>query len=98
MAEMLGVYISEAFEKRLVSKNSSIPAGGNMFFIKNNNTGNEDLLVGADDAKEISQSTNIRSILGVDKVDVVPQMDFHIDMFLRPLQDKNILITRFIRV
>lgn len=91
-AEMLARFISRHFNKDLDRSSSQIPAGGNMFFVKNNKTGKEDLLLGANDAHSLSENPSLKELLGVDNIDVVPQMDFHIDMFLRPLENKTVLL------
>lgn len=91
-AELLAHWISETFEKKEELCCSKLSAGGNMFFVQNMETGKEDLLLGADETSNYAKHPEIKSLLGVDKVDVVPQMDFHIDMFLRPLDGKNVLI------
>lgn len=63
--------------------------GGNLFFIKNGNK--EELFVGAD---EMFSTTidNLKKLYGVSDVHVIPQADFHLDMFIRPLNNKKILV------
>ena len=89
--EMLARFVAKAFNKDCVNKSINIPAGGNMFYMQNSQTGMNDLLIGADDVKDIAQE-DIKSVLGVDNITAIPQMDFHIDMFLRPLENNTILI------
>jgi hypothetical protein len=60
--------------------------GGNYFLI-----GDNEILVGEDELEKIDPQT-IQKMFDVEKVHVVPQMDFHIDMFLRPLDNKRILL------
>ena len=51
------------------------------------------LIVGQDAQKSIDKLEGAKSILGVDKIEYIPQMDFHIDLFVRPLDNKRILLT-----
>lgn len=67
------------------------PAGGNFFYVKNTD-GKNIVLSGKSNKGYMLHSTEIEDIYGVDKVDYVPQMDFHIDLFLRPLDNKRVLI------
>ncbi len=60
-------------------------AGGNMYFIKNGKK--EEILVGQNDCEKAMQLFPHAEIFEV------PQADFHIDLFLRPLKDKKILVT-----
>lgn len=60
-------------------------AGGNLFFI--NDRGKEKILVGA------SESTRkVNNLFGGGTFIKVPQANFHIDMFVRPLKDNVILV------
>ena len=90
-AELLATQISKMFDRVETRRFSKLPPGGNMFFVKNNER--EDLLIGADNGNLIAKNDDLKSLLGVENVDIVPQMDFHIDMFLRPLENKNTLLT-----
>jgi len=56
--------------------------GGNMFFIKKG--GENILLIGEDDFQE---NSGLEKRYGVDKVIPLPQMDAHLDLFMRPLKD-----------
>ena len=66
-----------------------LPAGGNIYFIQNSD-GSQKMLAGKNDYPIIN---NDAKIFDVDKIDYVPQLDFHIDMFLRPLDNNRILLT-----
>ena len=74
--------------KDIKSKNKHI-AGGNIFIVKGDN--GDEVLVGKDELKKFDIS-EIMKMYSVDKVTVVPQMDFHLDMFIRPLDNKRILL------
>ncbi len=74
----------------LTSKTSyNYKAGGNFFYI--NKDGREELLMGADSAAETPINV-LKKIYGVDKIHLIPQMDFHLDLFVRPLDKKKILV------
>ena len=68
-----------------------IPQGGNMYYIKDSD-GKNILLAGQDSQEHINQLENAKDILGVDKIEYIPQMDYHIDLFVRPLDNKRILL------
>lgn len=68
--------------------------GGNCYIVKSGNT--EEILIGEYNANP-EHSANysaeeIKSMYGVDKVISIPQIDYHIDLFLRPLDNKRILL------
>lgn len=63
--------------------------GGNLFIIKGNEK--DELIIGEDDLKKFDIE-DICAMYNVDKVTVLPQMDFHIDLFIRPLDNKRILL------
>lgn len=64
-------------------------AGGNMFFIKNGKQ--DDLLVGQKELEKLSVP-ELKEKYNVEKVHVIPQMDYHLDLFIRPLDKKRILV------
>ncbi|MCM1338822.1 MAG: hypothetical protein NC191_04040 [Muribaculaceae bacterium] len=68
--------------------NTHIP-GGNIFITKNGKR--DEILIGQDELKKFSIQ-EIKKMYGVKKVITLPQMDFHIDMFIRPLDKKRILL------
>lgn len=70
-----------------VSFPQEFTAGGNLFFVKNG--GKEELFIGAD---ETYRKENLKKIYGVSDVHVIPQADFHLDLFIRPLNNKIILV------
>ena len=72
---------------RLVS--TKLIEGGNLFFVKNN--GKNELFVGE---KELLHNNidYIKHHYGVDNVISIPQADFHLDMFIRPLNNKKVLV------
>lgn len=69
-----------------------IPQGGNMYYVKDTD-GKDILLAGQDAQKSIDKLEGAKSVLGVDKIEYIPQMDYHIDLFVRPLDNKRILLT-----
>ena len=69
-----------------------IPQGGNMYYVKDTD-GKDILIAGQEAQKSIDKLEGAKSILGVDKIEYIPQMDYHIDLFVRPLDNKRILLT-----
>lgn len=67
-------------------------AGGNFFIVDNN--GSDELFIGENSLNSLQTLTikDIEKKFNVKKVFVLPQMDFHIDLFMRPLDNKNILL------
>lgn len=63
--------------------------GGNIFIVKGEN--GDEAIVGKN-VMETFEPEDIESMYHVNKVTVLPQMDFHIDLFIRPLDKKQILI------
>lgn len=82
--------LSKKFKKD-VALPYGAPEGGNLFYIRDEN-GKNILLAGNSLKKNSILSTSLENIFGVDKIDYIPQMDFHIDLFVRPLDNKNVLI------
>lgn len=77
--------ISKEFDK-------NIPQGGNMYYIKDSD-GKDIMLVGLDSKKQLEKLENPKDVFGVREIQYIPQMDFHIDLFVRPLDNKRILLT-----
>ena len=63
--------------------------GGNIFITDNN--GVDELFIGEDSLRGIT-TTELKNKYGVDKIHILPQMDYHIDLFIRPLDNKRILV------
>lgn len=66
-------------------------AGGNYYFAKNK-SGKELALVGKNELDKFSDEI-IKNMLGTDNLVFVPQMDYHMDLFLRPLDKGRVLLT-----
>ena len=67
-------------------------AGGNLFFVNN---GNEDiLLIGNHILKRFNekQLNELKETFNIEKCYTISQPDFHIDLGIRPLNNKNILV------
>lgn len=64
--------------------------GGNYYFAKNK-SGKETVLVGKNELDKFSQD-EIKQMLGTDNVVFIPQMDYHMDLYLRPLDNGKILL------
>lgn len=80
--------LAKFFNKDLTSSGCRI-AGGNMFFVKDNNK--DTLLVGDDELRFLTPE-RIKQVYDVETVISLPQMDYHIDLFIRPLDNKNVLV------
>lgn len=65
------------------------PMGGNLFFVKDLK-GKMELLAGANCAQK--DNIDLKRFYGVDKVHYIPQMDFHLDVFMRPLDNGRVLV------
>lgn len=99
-AENYGLAANIAFEHgRKFTPVKDHIKGGNLFFIKNKD-GSEELLVGRADRKKLFKFCEktidferLQRLYGVKKVIFLPQMDFHIDLAIRPLDNKRVLIT-----
>ncbi len=66
-------------------------AGGNYYFAQNK-SGKELALVGKNELDKFSDEI-IKNMLGTDNLVFVPQMDYHMDLFLRPLDKGRVLLT-----
>lgn len=64
-------------------------AGGNIFIVKGDN--NDEIIIGKK-ALDIYDIDEIKGMYRAEKVTVLPEMDFHIDLFIRPLDNKRILL------
>lgn len=64
-------------------------SGGNFFIV--DNEGNEELFIGKN---ELAKTTpqDLKELYGVSKIHILPQMDYHLDLFIRPLNKKRILV------
>ncbi len=60
--------------------------GGNIFITRDR------LLIGENELKKFTQD-ELKSMFNTNKITVLPQMDFHLDLFIRPLDKKRILLT-----
>lgn len=65
--------------------------GGNVFIVKGDDN-QEEVIIGEDELKNFDLE-EIQAFFEVDKVTVLPQMDYHLDLFIRPLDNKRILLT-----
>ena len=63
--------------------------GGNLFFV--NKDGKDSLFIGEDVLKK-NQMSDLKKFYHTDQIVVLPQMDFHLDLFIRPLDKKRVLV------
>lgn len=64
--------------------------GGNYFLTKNAK-GEEELLIGQNELKKFGID-ELKQMFLTDKIHVIPQADYHLDLFIRPLNNKKVLI------
>ena len=64
--------------------------GGNYFITKNKN-GEDELLIGEHELRKFNIPL-LQEMFKTKNIHIIPQADFHIDLFLRPLKDKKVLI------
>ena len=64
--------------------------GGN-YYITKDKQGQEEILIGVNELKKFTKE-ELESIFQTDKIHILPQADFHLDLFVRPLTDKKVLI------
>lgn len=90
------IYTDESIAKRITAISKAkfsytdyFVEGGNLFFVKNGTR--EEILIGAKETELIDPDI-LKKLYGAAKIHIIPQSDFHIDMFLRPLNNKRILV------
>ena len=64
--------------------------GGNYFLTKDKN-GEDELLIGSNELKNFKLE-ELKEMFKTDKIHVIPQADYHLDLFIRPLKDKKVLV------
>lgn len=64
--------------------------GGN-YFITKGADGKDELLIGQDELKNFDLE-QLKEMFQTDKIHVIPQSDYHLDLFIRPLKDKKVLV------
>lgn len=62
--------------------------GGNFFVC--NNKGKNELLI--NENKLIYDEELLKKMFNVEKIHVMPMLDYHLDLFIRPLEDGNVLV------
>lgn len=63
--------------------------GGN-FFVCNNN-GKKEILISEN--RQLYTDNLIKTIFNVEKIHTIPKMDYHLDLFIRPLDNGNVLVS-----
>lgn len=66
--------------------------GGNFFICENK--GRREMLLGENKAKEFPEEF-LKTVYGVEKIHSIPRLDYHIDLFIRPLNDGNVLVADY---
>ena len=65
-------------------------SGGNLFIAKNK-SGKEVIIVGKNDTRKY-QPDEIQAMYRAEDIVVLPQMDYHLDLFIRPLNNGKVLL------
>lgn len=65
-------------------------AGGNIFLTKADN-GKNNLIIGEDEIKKFS-SEELKTMYNAGKICFLPQLDYHLDLFIRPLNNNVVLL------
>ena len=87
----LGEGIAKKYDKKPIYSSYHHILGGNLFYIKNGLE--ENLLIGMDEKlRHKGQTARMKKFFGVNKIMYVPQMDYHLDLFIRPLDNKRVLV------
>lgn len=63
--------------------------GGNYYITQG--SGKREILIGQNELKKFSIE-QMKEMFQADSIHVIPQADYHLDLFLRPLKDKKVLI------
>lgn len=64
--------------------------GGNYFITKGANNKDE-LLIGQNELDKFNLE-QLKEMFQTDKIHIIPQADYHLDLFIRPLKDKKVLV------
>ena len=81
--------LSEYFKTTLTTNKKNID-GGNFFFIKEKH-GRDSVLIGKDEF-QLSKFPEVKKFFGNKTISSISQPDFHIDLSIRPLNDKKVLV------
>ena len=82
------IIISKFFNIKKITDGFHI-SGGNFFIVDNN--GSDEMFIGESVLKDANVE-DIKKMFNVKKLFILPQMDYHLDLFMRPLDRKNILV------
>lgn len=87
----LGIKIADKYWKRYIPETSNHIAGGNLFFMSTDE--GEKVLLGQNEKIKYRYKTPLLyANLGTTDIIYVPQMDYHLDLFIRPLDDGRVLL------
>lgn len=87
--EIARIYDSHKNNLKNMQENIHI-AGGNIFIVRGNK---EDEVIVGNKELDFFSIEDIKAMYKVEKVTTLPQMDYHLDLFIRPLDKKRILLT-----
>lgn len=69
-------------------KEAHVP-GGNIFIVKNDKV--DEIIIGANELEKFAPE-ELLSMFSCNRMTILPQMDYHLDLFIRPLDKKRILV------
>ena len=87
-SEITSDFESKKLELLKQQKNAHIP-GGNVFIVKSDKV--DEIIVGANELEKFAPE-EILAMYSCDKMTILPQMDYHLDLFIRPLDKKRVLV------
>lgn len=82
------IFINKKDELNSLLHKTHIP-GGNIFIVKD---GRQDCVFVGENELAKYDTEDIQAMYGVKKVIILPQMDYHLDLFIRPLDNKRVLL------
>lgn len=86
--DVKAAFIAKKDELNSLYQKAHIP-GGNLFIVKD---GKEDVIIVGKNELAKYDTEDIQEMYDVKNVIILPQMDYHLDLFIRPLDDKRVLV------
>lgn len=83
-------HLQSQIDKLTKLSNQCHVKGGN-YFITKGSDGKDEVLIGQDELKKFDLE-QLKEMFQTEKIHVIPQADYHLDLFMRPLKDKKVLI------
>jgi len=83
-------YLQSQIDNLVKLSNQSHIKGGN-YFITKGLDGKEEVLIWQDELKKFDLA-QLKEMFQTEKIHIIPQADYHLDLFIRPLKNKKVLI------